>query len=206
MLNKLRNKEGFTLIELLIVVAIIGILAAIAIPQFSKYRIQGFNSSANSDMRNCRTSQESLYAEYQSYGQTVSVVTANPLVWPGGTGGGAAINVPAVAANTNGITTNDNQGTARGLQIAVGNNVSICALNEAAVAPALTSPSFTLAAKHVQGDTAYGGDSDSTSNFKRPTLPGAATPNLMVGYVLANTDVPPPTNPTTDFAAPWVAM
>ena len=70
MLKRLRskkNEKGFTLIELMIVIAIIGILAAIAIPQFSAYRAKGFNSSALSDIRNLRTDLESYYAEWNAY-------------------------------------------------------------------------------------------------------------------------------------------
>ena len=67
MLNKIRNRKGFTLIELLIVVAIIGILAAVAIPQFSSYRIKGYNSNATSDLRNFKTMMESIYADRQAY-------------------------------------------------------------------------------------------------------------------------------------------
>ena len=67
MLNKLRSKKGFTLIELLIVVAIIGILAAIAIPQFSSYRTKGYNSAATADLRNFKTQMESGYADNQAY-------------------------------------------------------------------------------------------------------------------------------------------
>jgi len=67
MLNKLRSKKGFTLIELLIVVAIIGILAAIAIPQFSAYRQKAYNSAALSDLKNSKTALESYYADNQKY-------------------------------------------------------------------------------------------------------------------------------------------
>lgn len=58
---------GFTLIELLIVVAIIGILAAIAIPQFSAYRAKAYNSAATSDLKNAKTSLEAYFMEHQLY-------------------------------------------------------------------------------------------------------------------------------------------
>lgn len=68
MLKKFRkNEKGFTLIELLIVVAIIGILAAIAIPQFAQYRMRGYNAAANSDLKNLKTSLEAYYADRFEY-------------------------------------------------------------------------------------------------------------------------------------------
>ena len=68
MLKNLRKSEkGFTLIELLIVVAIIGILAAIAIPQFASYRQKAYNSAAQADVKNVKTSLESHYADFQEY-------------------------------------------------------------------------------------------------------------------------------------------
>jgi type IV pilus assembly protein PilA len=62
-----RNEKGFTLIELMIVIAIIGILAAIAIPQFSAYRKRAFNAAAETDVRNMATAQEAYYVDNQTY-------------------------------------------------------------------------------------------------------------------------------------------
>lgn len=61
------KQSGFTLIELMIVVAIIGILAAIAIPQFSSYRAKAFNATALQDLRSIMTAEEAEFAGTQAY-------------------------------------------------------------------------------------------------------------------------------------------
>lgn len=67
MQGTLSGSKGFTLIELLIVVAVIGILAAIAIPSFSAYRVRAYNSNASSDLNSVKLQLELFYSEAGHY-------------------------------------------------------------------------------------------------------------------------------------------
>jgi type IV pilus assembly protein PilA len=68
-----RGQKGFTLVELMIVVAIIGILAAIAIPQFAAYRERGYIASMQADVNSVRVAEEAYYVQNNTY-----IATAAP--------------------------------------------------------------------------------------------------------------------------------
>ena len=88
------KSRGFTLIELLIVVVIIGILAAIAIPKFAQTKGKAYASSLKSDLRNLSSSEEDFFYYNETYTGTVAglnfapsngvqltIVEANPRGW-----------------------------------------------------------------------------------------------------------------------------
>jgi type IV pilus assembly protein PilA len=71
------NRKGFTLIELLIVVVIIGILAAIAIPKFANTKEKAVLASMKSDLRNLVTAEEGFFSDNQDYAGTIAATQSN---------------------------------------------------------------------------------------------------------------------------------
>jgi type IV pilus assembly protein PilA len=183
------NKKGFTLIELLIVVAIIAILAAIAIPQFASYRMRGYNAAAVADLRNVKTAEEAAFADYQSYGKTQNATLAAATNVTGAVGAVYLVG-PLTAANqlTAGamISGPTSAGTPFGLPIAISNGVLLTAGSLAPVAPSLASPSYTLISKNTNGDRVFGTETESTavSFVSNITWAGQALSVPPTGFVL----------------------
>ena len=75
MLSRLKGRKGFTLIELMIVVAIIGILAAIAIPNFLKFQSKAKQSEAKNNLSAIFTSETSYFGEKNTYGTTFADIS-----------------------------------------------------------------------------------------------------------------------------------
>ena len=75
---RMTEKKGFTLIELLIVVVIIGILAAIAIPKFANTKEKAYVASMKSDLRNMATSEEAYFADHHTYTTVLAAMNFTP--------------------------------------------------------------------------------------------------------------------------------
>ena len=91
------NRKGFTLIELLIVVVIIGILAAIAIPKFANTKEKAYIASMKSDLRNLVTAEEAFFADSVKYTTTIGAGGIQFSTTSGVTG-------PTIATTTDGWT------------------------------------------------------------------------------------------------------
>ena len=93
------NRKGFTLIELLIVVVIIGILAAIAIPKFANTKQKAIVASMKSDLRNLVTAQEAFFSDNNDYaGSSTAGAQTN------GTGGAGKVTFVPSTGNVLALT------------------------------------------------------------------------------------------------------
>src|ERR687885_60068 len=94
------NRKGFTLIELLIVVVIIGILAAIAIPKFANTKEKAVVASMKSDLRNLVTAQEAFFSDNQDYAGGTYKGDGTVYTQTNGTGGAGRLAFTPSANNT----------------------------------------------------------------------------------------------------------
>ena len=72
--NPVSNSAGFTLLELIVVVAVLGILVAIAVQQFQLHRARAIDASMRSDLKNAALAMESYYGEFLSYPSTETAI------------------------------------------------------------------------------------------------------------------------------------
>ena len=73
-LKKGLSDQGFTLLELIVVVAVLGILVAIAVQQFQLHRARAIDASMRSDLKNAALAMESYYGEFLSYPTSESAI------------------------------------------------------------------------------------------------------------------------------------
>lgn len=146
----MQQEQGFTLIELLIVVAIIGTIAAIAIPQFSAYRQRGYNSAAQADLRNISLANRALNAEESIF------LSTNPNGTPGN---GKIIVGPVHFKETlpAGSINPESPKTDATLKFGLSNGVSAIVSTDDA------NRSYVAQTAHYSSNLIFGADSDSST-------------------------------------------
>ncbi len=190
---------GFTMVELMVVVAIVGILAVVAIPQFSEYRQRGLNASALSDLMNLSSSQAMFYVDRWMYAATHDH-------------GDGDVQLDAI--KTQGDLLEGSSDSSRVLAQFVSDThyEAPLSLGNQVLIQANTSTggiSFVAASKHSMGNTLYGTGSETSITYRDLDSLGPGQGDggeeLLSDYL---PKVDPKNNPFADPDAPgeWQAM
>jgi len=169
MMNIPKQEKGFTLIELMIVVAIIGILAAIAIPQFSTYRTKAFNSAAVSDLHTARLAEEAVYTDYQGYGGSVLLTKDS----------GATAGVVLSSPKNGFISTTT-----------AGENAPVSLSKKVLLVANMTSTFdyATVTTKHTNGDKLYAAETDQSGIYQKVSKAGTKLTTTLAVAATSSTD------------------
>lgn len=180
----IKEEKGFTLIELMIVIAIIGILAAIAVPQFAAYRLRAFNTSGKAVTHNLKSDQANLYSETSLYGELGTAAVNLQTVVAGGeakTHSVPELAIPATAGAVGSALGN----TRLTISVVLGKDMSaLCTVDTSDV-----GQSHLTFSRHYKGDTAYAIDSDVESLLYAVSNPTWADKDGIIATATASSTI-----------------